>query len=55
MDRSQRICLIVGIVASIALVVELSYDQARVLRSYLYAYIFLSGLTLGFLWDLPDA
>lgn len=49
MDRIQRICLIVGIVASLALLIELfvSADQTHFFRSYLFAYIFWSGLTLG--------
>jgi len=47
MDRIQRNCLIVGVVASVALVAELFIDPSHFFRSYLFAFIFWSGLTLG--------
>src|SRR5215470_2324201 len=47
MDRIQRNCLIVGIVASLVFLIELFVDQTRFFRSYLFAFIFWSGLTLG--------
>ena len=47
MDRIQRNCLIVGVVAALAMAFGIFSDHTHALRSYLYAYIFWSGLTLG--------
>jgi hypothetical protein len=47
MDRIQRNCLIVGVLAALAMAFGIYSDHTHALRSYLYAYIFWSGLTLG--------
>ena len=47
MDRIQRNCLIVGGVAALAMVFGIFTEPAHAMRSYLFAFIFCSGFTLG--------
>ena len=47
MDRMQRNALVVGLVALAASVIGLIVDSAHFWQSYLFAYIFWSGLALG--------
>ena len=47
MDRIQRMSLTVGVVAFIVFLIQLFIEPAHFFRSYLFAYIFWSGLTLG--------
>ena len=47
MDRIQRMSLIVGVVAFIVFLIQLFIEPARFFRSYLFAFIYWSGLTLG--------
>src|SRR5579871_4448052 len=47
MDRMQRNALIIGIIGCLALLIQLFLDHKLFFRSYLFAFIFWSGLTLG--------
>jgi hypothetical protein len=47
MDRIQRICLFVGIGASLGMLPLLFQNPDHFFRSYLFAFMYWSGLTLG--------
>ena len=47
MDKIQRNALIVGVIALAVSILGLVRDSAHFLQSYLFAYIFVSGLALG--------
>lgn len=47
MDRIQRNALIVGVIGCLVLLIELFIDHDIFFRSYLFAFMFWSGLTLG--------
>jgi hypothetical protein len=47
MDRVQRSCLFVGIIALAVSLIGLFTDPAHFWQSYLFAYLFWSGLALG--------
>lgn len=46
-DRLQRNCLIVGILGIIGLVIGLFLNAPQFFQSYMYAYMFWSGLAIG--------
>lgn len=47
MDRLQQRSLLVGILGAVLLVVGLFADRTQFFRSYLWAYLFWSGMTIG--------
>jgi hypothetical protein len=52
MRRLQRVTLVAGIVAAVATLVGLYLDPQNFFRSYLYAFLFVIGLSLGALANL---
>jgi len=47
MDRMQRICMVVGVLALIALIAGMFYDKPTFFQSYLFAYLFWAGISLS--------